>query len=151
VIVKAEHGPQGDNPRFIVSNLPGSPRGLYEVLYCARGEMENRIKEQQLWLFAGRTSCHKLLANQFRLLLSAAAYVLMEAVRRLGLSGTQLAKAQVGTIRLRLFKVAALVVVSVRRVYLRLASGFPLQELFAQVLQRLRDGSGAAPAQFEGG
>jgi DDE family transposase/uncharacterized protein DUF5990 len=113
-------------------------RGLYEVLYCARGEMENRIKEQQLMLFADRTSCHRFLANQFRLLLSAAAYLLVEAVRRLGLTGTPLERAQVSTIRLRLFKVAALVVVSVRRVYLRLASGFPLRELFGQVLGRLR-------------
>jgi hypothetical protein len=144
VIVKAEHTQQGDNPRFVVSNLPGNPRGLYEVLYCERGEMENRIKEQQLMLFADRTSCHEFLANQFRLLLSAAAYVLVEAVRRLGLSGTQLEQAQVSTIRLRLFKVAALVVVSVRRVYLRLASGFPLQELFAQVAGRLRERPAAA-------
>jgi hypothetical protein len=141
VIVKAEHTERGDNPRFVVSNLPGNPRGLYEVLYCGRGEMENRIKEQQLMLFAGRTSCHDFLANQFRLLLSAAAYVLVEAVRRLGLAGTQLEQAQVSTIRLRLFKVAALVVVSVRRVMLRLASGFPLRDLFGQVLQRLRGGN----------
>jgi hypothetical protein len=139
VIVKAEHNAQGDNPRFVVSNLPGNARGLYEVLYCARGEMENRIKEQQLMLFADRTSCHAFLANQFRLLLSAAAYVLVEAVRRLGLVGTQLERAQVNTIRLRLFKVAALVAVSVRRVYLRLASGFPLQELFALVSARLSE------------
>jgi Transposase DDE domain group 1 len=152
VIVKAEHGPQGDNPRFVVTNLPGNPRGLYEVLYCQRGEMENRIKEQQLMLFADRTSCHRFLANQFRLLLSAAAYVLVEAVRRLGLVGTQLERAQVSTIRLRLFKVAAMVKVSVRRVYLRLASGFPLQELFGQVLQRLRGPTGAAqPTTVEGG
>jgi len=145
VIVKAEHGPQGPNPRFVVSNLPGNPRGLYEVLYCGRGEMENRIKEQQLMLFADRTSCHRFGANQFRLLLSAAAYVLVEAVRRLGLAGTELARAQVSTLRLRLFKVAALVQVSVRRVYLRLASGFPLQELFGEVLRRL-SGTGAAAA-----
>jgi hypothetical protein len=148
VIVKAEHSERGDNPRFVVSNLPGNPRGLYEVLYCARGEMENRIKEQQLMLFADRTSCHDFLANQFRLLLSAAAYVLVEAVRRLGLGGTQLERAQVSTIRLRLFKVAALVTVSVRRVYLRLASGFPLQELFALVAARLSERpatAGAAP------
>lgn len=138
VLVKAEHGPQGDNPRFVVTNLPGNPRGLYEVLYCARGEMENRIKEQQLMLFADRTSCHQFLANQFRLLLSGLACVLVEAVRRLGLSGTQLERAQVSTIRLRLFKVAALVRVSVRRVLVRLASGFPLQELFVLVLERLR-------------
>src|SRR5262249_58947932 len=103
-IVKAEHGEQGDNPRFVVSNLPGNPRGLYEVLYCQRGEMENRIKEQQLMLFADRTSCSAFLANQFRLLLSAAAYVLVEAVRRLGLVGTQMERAQGGTIRLRLVK-----------------------------------------------
>jgi Transposase DDE domain group 1 len=148
VIVKAEHNGQGDNPRFVVSNLPGNARGLYEVLYCARGEMENRIKEQQLMLFADRTSCHALLANQFRLLLSAAAYVLVEAVRRLGLVGTQMERAQVSTIRLRLFKVAAQVAVSVRRVYLRLASGFPLQELFAQVLGRLRQAAGAGAADL---
>jgi hypothetical protein len=138
VIVKAEQNAQGDNPRFVVSNLPGNARGLYEVLYCERGEMENRIKEQQLMLFADRTSCHAFLANQFRLLLSAAAYVLVESVRRLGLMGTQLAEAQVSTIRLKLFKVAAVVQVSVRRVYLRLASGFPLKELFGEVVRRLR-------------
>lgn len=89
-------------------------------------------------LFADRTSCHRFVANQFRLLLSAMAYVLVEAVRRLGLRGTPLARAQVSTIRLRLFKVAALVRVSVRRVLVRLASGFPLQDLFALVLHRLR-------------
>lgn len=138
VIVKAEHGSQGDNPRFVVTNLPGNPRGLYEILYCERAEMENRIKEQQLMLFADRTSCHDFVANQFRLLLSAAAYVLVQAVRRLGLAGTQMEKAQVGTIRLRLFKVAALVLTSVRRVYVKMASGFPLQELFTEVLERLR-------------
>jgi hypothetical protein len=109
VLVKAEHNAGGDNPRFVVTNLPGEPQRLYDELYCARGEMENRIKEQQLMLFADRTSCHRFLANQLRLLLSAAAYVLVEAVRRLGLAGTELARAQVSTIRLRLFKVAALV------------------------------------------
>jgi hypothetical protein len=138
VIVKAEHGERGDNPRFVVSNLPGNARGLYEVLYCQRGEMENRVKEQQLLLFATRTSCHAFLANQFRLLLCAGAYVLVEAVRRLGLAETQLEQAQADTIRLRLFKVAALVVMRVRRVYLRMASGYPYQELFGLVLGRLR-------------
>ncbi len=107
VVVKAEHNAGGDNPRFVVTNLPGDAQALYDEAYCARGEMENRIKEQQLMLFADRTSCHKFRANQFRLLLSAAAYVLVEAVRRLGLAGTELARAQVSTIRLRLFKVAA--------------------------------------------
>jgi hypothetical protein len=145
VIVKAEHTAQGDNPRFVVTNLPGDPQGLYDEVYCARGEMENRIKEQQLMLFADRTSCHKFLANQFRLLLSAAAYVLVEAVRRLGLAGTELARAQVSTIRLRLFKAAGLVQVSVRRVYVRLASGFPLRELFGAVLQRLRGPAAGVP------
>jgi Transposase DDE domain group 1 len=137
VLAKAEHNAQGDNPRFVVTNLPGEPQPLYDDVYCARGEMENRIKEQQLMLFADRTSCHRFLANQFRLLLSAAAYVLVEAVRRLGLAGTELARAQVSTIRLRLLKVAGLVQVSVRRVYVRLASGFPLSGLFAAVLKRL--------------
>lgn len=151
VIVKAEHGQQGDNPRFVVSNLPGNARGLYEVLYCARGEMENRIKEQQLMLFADRTSCHDFLANQLRLLLSAAAYVLVESLRRWGLSGTHLERAQVSTIRLRLFKVAALVMVSVRRISLRLASGYPLQEMFAQVAARLRQGPGTRTAGIASG
>src|SRR5262249_50559847 len=90
VIVKAEHNAQGPNPRFLVVNVPGDPRELYEDVYCQRGEMENRIKEQQLDLFAGRTSCHRFLANQFRLLLSAAAYVLVQALRRTALSGTGL-------------------------------------------------------------
>lgn len=138
VIVKAEHNAQGANPRFVVVNLPGAAQELYDEVYCARGEMENRIKEQQLMLFADRTSCHRFAANQFRLLLSAAAYVLVETVRRLGLRGTEMARAQVSTLRLRLFKVAGLVKVSVRRLHVRLASGFPLQELFATVLQRLR-------------
>jgi hypothetical protein len=148
VIVKAEHNAGGDNPRFVVSNLPGEAQPLYDEVYCARGEMENRIKEQQRMLFADRTSCHKFLANQFRLLLSAAAYVLVEAVRRLGLAGTEWARAQVSTIRLRLFKVAGLVQVSVRRVYVRLASGFPLRELFGAVLRRLRGpaAAGGSPA-----
>jgi len=150
VIVKAEHNAGGDNPRFVVTNLPGAPQGLYDEVYCARGEMENRIKEQQLMLFADRTSCHKFLANQFRLLLSAAAYVLVEAVRRLGLAGTEWARTQVSTIRLRLFKVAGLVQVSVRRVLVRLASGFPLRELFGAVLRRLR-GAAAGAASAESG
>jgi hypothetical protein len=146
VLVKAEHNAGGDNPRFVVTNLPGTPQGLYDEVYCARGEMENRIKEQQLMLFADRTSCHKFLANQLRLLLSAAAYVLVEAVRRLGLAGTELARAQVSTIRLRLLKVAGLVQVSVRRVYVRLASGFPLRELFGAVLRRLCGSAAEAAA-----
>ncbi len=137
VIVKAEHGAQGANPRFIVANVPGDPQELYEDVYCQRGEMENRIKEQQLDLFADRTSCRRFLANQFRLLLSSAAYVLVQALRRTALAGTELEQAQVGTIRLRLFKVAARVVATVRRVVFHLASSYPYREVFQTVYERL--------------
>jgi DDE family transposase len=137
VIVKAEHTAQGANPRFVVVNVPGDPQELYDQVYCQRGEMENRIKEQQLGLFADRTSCQAFLANQFRLLLSSAAYVLMNALRREALSGTELARAQVGTLRLKLLKVAARVVVSVRRVVFHLASSYPYQELFRAVFARV--------------
>ena len=137
VIVKAEHNAQGANPRFVVANVPGDPQELYEDVYCQRGEMENRIKEQQLGLFADRTSCHRFVANQFRLLLSSAAYVLVQALRRTTLEGTELARAQVGTIRLKLFKVAARVVVSVRRVVFHLSSSYPYQAVFREVLERL--------------
>jgi len=139
VIIKAEHNSQGANPRFVVTNLAGDPQGLYDDLYCQRGDMENRIKEQQLDLFAGRTSCHEFLANQFRLLLSSAAYVLIESLRRLGLKGTELAKAQAGTIRLKLLKIGARISCSVRRVVLHLAGGYPLKELFTRILSHLRN------------
>ncbi|MHC5536951.1 IS1380 family transposase [Singulisphaera rosea] len=137
VIVKGEHLAKGANPRFVVTNLPGDPKWLYEEVYCLRGEMENRIKEQQLDLFADRTSCHRFVANQFRLLLSAAAYVLIQALRRVGLKGTEMARAQAGTIRLKLFKVAARVVVTARRVVFHLASSYPYREVFQEVLSRL--------------
>jgi hypothetical protein len=137
VIVKAEHTAQGANPRFVVVNVPGDPQELYEDVYCGRGEAENRIKEQQLDLFADRTSCHRFLANQFRLLLSSAAYVLVQALRREALAGTELARAQVGTIRLKLLKVAARVVVSARRVMFHLSSSYPGRELFRAVLARV--------------
>ena len=133
MIVKAEHTAQGQNPRFVVANVPGDPQELYEDVYCQRGEAENRIKEQQLDLFADRTSCHRFLANQFRLLLSSSAYVLIQALRRTALAGTELAEAQVGTIRLKLFKVAARVVVSARRVVFHLASSYPYQAVFREV------------------
>jgi len=139
VIVKAEHNAQGANPRFLVVNVPGDPQELYEDVFCQRGEMENRIKEQQLDLFADRTSCHRFLANQFRLMLSSAAYVLVQALRRTALVGTELAKAQVGTIRLRLFKVAARVVVTARRVVFHLASSYPYQAIFQEVYARLKN------------
>jgi Transposase DDE domain group 1 len=144
VIVKAEHNAQGANPRFVVTNVPGDPQEFYEDVYCQRGEMENRIKEQQLGLFAGRTSCHRFLANQFRLLLSSAAYVLMQALRREALAGTELARAQVGTIRLKLLKVAARVVVTARRVVFHLASGYPYRSGFCEAFERLM--GRAAPA-----
>jgi len=104
--------------------------------------MENRIKEQQLGLFADRTSCHAFGANQFRLLLHSAAYVLIERLRTLGLTGTHMARAQAGTIRTKLLKIGARLICSVRRVVLHLATGFPLQSLFRRVVARLR---GAAP------
>jgi hypothetical protein len=139
VLGKAEHNSQGPNPRFVVTSLDGDPQELYEQLYCQRGDMENRIKEQQLDLFADRTSCHRFLANQLRLLLSSAAYVLLESLRRLGLKGTELARAQVGTIRLKLLKIGARLRWSVRRVVLHLATGYPLKHLFEQVVCRLRE------------
>jgi hypothetical protein len=138
VIAKAEHDERGANPRFIVTSLSGDGRELYEKLYCQRGDAENRIKEQQLGLFADRTSCHDFLANQFRVLLSAAAYVLMETLRRVGLVGTELAAAQAGTIRLKLLKIGGRIVRSVRRLVVHLASGFPLQGTFVAILRRLQ-------------
>jgi hypothetical protein len=146
VIVKAEHLTQGENTRFVVTNLPGDPQSLYDDLYCQRGEMENRIKEQQLGLFADHTSCHDFAANQFRVLLSAAAYVLMETIRRVGLAETELANAQVGTIRLKLLKIGARVICSVRRIVLHLAGGYPYQAIFAEVLSRLSPAFQPRPA-----
>jgi hypothetical protein len=137
VIVKAEHLQQGANTRFVVTSLKGEPQELYDELYCQRGEAENKIKEQQLHLFADRTSCHDFVANQFRVLLSAAAYILMDTLRREGLANSELANAQVGTIRLKLLKIGARVVHSVRRIVVHLAGGYPLKELFIEVLARL--------------
>lgn len=149
VIVKAEHTDKGPNPRFVVTNVPGDPDFIYDEVYCKRGEMENRIKEQQLDLFANRTSCSRFLANQFRLILSAAAYVLMERLRRVGLKKTGLEQAQAGTIRLKLLKVAARVVVSVRRVVFHLSRSYPYRELFeaalANVLQWNQVSARASP------
>ena len=137
VIHKAEHNSHGDNPRFVVTSLSDDPQTLYEQIYCARGEMENRIKEQQLGLFAGRTSCQKFTANQFRLLLSSFAYTLIQTLRQTALAGTELAAAQATTIRTKLLKIGAVVTVSVRRVVLKLSSAYPLQQLFGEVVKRL--------------
>lgn len=137
VIAKAEHTAQGSNPRFVVTNLEDDAQVLYDEIYCARGEMENRIKEQQLGLFADRTSCHRWWANQFRLLLSSCAYVLVEAIRRLGLQGTELARAQVATIRLKLLKIGTVILRNTRRIRLLFSSAYPYQDLFRHVGQRL--------------
>jgi hypothetical protein len=137
VIVKAEHLEQGPNLRLVVSNLDGQPQTLYDSLYCKRGECENRIKEQQLGLFADRTSCHEFLPNQFRVLLSAAAYVLLHHLREKALAGTELAEAQVPTIRLKLLKIGALIKRSARRIVLHLAGGCPVQDLFRLIARRL--------------
>ena len=137
VLAKAEHTEQGRNPRYVVTNLVGDPKELYDKVYCARGEMENRIKEQQLDLFAGRTSCTRWWANQFRLLLSSLAYVLVEAIRRLGLKGTALARAQCGTIRLKLLKIGTVIRRNTRRIYFHFASACPYEKLFLRVARRL--------------
>jgi Transposase DDE domain group 1 len=130
VVAKAEHLPKGPNPRFIVTSVPasaGDARALYENVYCARGEVENRIKEQQLDLFADRTSAATMRANQLRLWFASFAYVLLEALRRIGLRHTQFAVATCGTIRLKLLKIGAQVRVSVRRIKIAMASGCPYQ------------------------
>ena len=140
VIGKAEVLPHGTNPRFIVTNLPedyATPADLYEKVYCARGEMENRIKEQQLDLFADRTSTHTMRANQLRLWFSSMAYVLMNRLRRVGLEGTKMARATCGTIRLNLFKVAAILKISVRRVAIHLPTACPFQNVFIQAWEAL--------------
>lgn len=140
VVAKAEHNAQGANPRFIVTSLPEPPQQAYEWIYCARGEMENRIKECQLGLFADRTSCHLWWPNQFRLLLASLAYVLMERVRNVGLAGTGLARAQMSTLRCKLLKVGAVVVRNTRRIRFFIASAFPEREAFVQVAQRFASG-----------
>jgi hypothetical protein len=140
MIAKAEHNVQGANPRFVVTNLRDAPQALYERMYCARGDMENRIKECQLGLFADRTSCHLWWPNQFRLLLASLAYVLMERLRTLGLAGTDLARAQVWTLRCRLLKVGAVIVRNTRRIRFFLASAFPQREAFCLAAQRFASG-----------
>lgn len=139
VVAKAEHLEKGENPRFVVTSLaapPWSAQVLYEELYCARGEMENRIKEQ-LMLFSDRTSTHYLRSNQLRLYFSSIAYVLLQTLRRLGLEGTELAKAHCSTIRLKLLKIGAVIRISVRKVWISLAGGYPYAELFRQIHARL--------------
>jgi len=141
VVAKAEHLEKGANPRFIVTSLGSDridARELYETIYCQRGEMENRIKECQLDLYADRTSAATMRANQIRLWLASLAYVLMEAVRRLALAGTELADATAGSIRLKLLKIGAVVTVSVRRIKIAFASACPAKDIFTLALGRLR-------------
>jgi len=140
VVGKAEHMAKGANPRFVVTSLSAddiAARPLYEDEYCARGDMENRIKEQQLYLFADRTSAATLRANELRLWFSSVAYTLMTALRRLGLTGTDMAKARCDTIRLKLLKIGAQIRVTVRKVWVALAEGYPYQRLFRQVYDHL--------------
>ena len=143
VIGKAEHLPHGANPRFLVTSLRAelwAAAPLYEKLYCARGEMENRIKEQQLCLFAGRTSTHWIKSNQLRLWFSSVAYVVLSELRRLGLAGTELASARCDTIRLKLLKIGAQIQVTVRKVWVRLTSSYPHAALWGQIVRQLRAG-----------
>ena len=141
VVGKAEYLSKGENPRFVVTSLRTKDFGkkaLYEQLYCARGEMENRIKEQQLDLFGTRTSSHRFRANHVRVWQAFAAHLLVVLIREHALKGTALESAQANTLRLKLFKIGALVTASVRRVYVRLSSAFPLQRLLREAIRRMR-------------
>ena len=140
VIAKIEHSQHGVNPRYVVTNLEGDAKQLYDKLYCARGDMENRIKENQLDMFGDRTSCQHWWPNQFRLLLASLAYTLIEAIRRIALKGTELANAYVGTIRLKLFKIGAVILKNTRRIRFLLASGCPYKELYFLAANRLGPG-----------
>ncbi|MHB1199952.1 MAG: IS1380 family transposase [Polaromonas sp.] len=138
VITRLEFGAQGNNPRYVVTNLTGQAKALYDDLYCQRGEAENRIKEAQVGLFATRTSCQYFQSNQLRVLLAALGYVLIERLRALALRGTALANAQVDTLRIKLLKVAAVVTRNTRRIRLYLASNWPSADIFAHAMRVLR-------------
>ena len=141
VIGKAEYLAQGANPRFVVTSLSADrvdARTLYEDRYCARGDMENRIKEQQLYLFADRTSTHAMRSNQLRILFSTMAYVLHLTLREFGLKGTEMARAQAGTIRTKLLKIGGRIKVSVRRIWISISESYPYQHLFERILENLR-------------
>ena len=145
VVGKAEHIAKGSNPRFAVSSLSKKEydeRSLYEDLYCARGDMENRIKEQQLMLFADRTSVEDMRANQIRLYFSSIAYVLLSAMRRIGLGDTSFERAQCSTIRLKLLKIGALVRITIRKIWISFSQSYPYQDQFLKVLANIR---GASP------
>lgn len=137
VIARIEHTVKQANPRYVVTNLPGEAVWLYEKVYCARGEMENRIKEQQHQMFGSRTSCHDFLANQLRVTLAAGAYTLVKEMQRMALKGTELENAEVGTLREKLIKIGAQIDVTARRFVLKLSSYFPRQDLFKLAARRL--------------
>ncbi|WP_409523236.1 IS1380 family transposase [Nitrincola sp. MINF-07-Sa-05] len=139
VIVKAEFTTLGDNNRYIVTSLSGSAKWLYDRRYCLRGDMENRIKEQQ-WLFSDRTSCHDWWPNQYRLLLSGLAYVLLERLRSGYLRGTRYARAQVTTLRTRLLKIGAVITRNTRRIRIMMNSTYPDQELFQKITAKMASG-----------
>ncbi len=141
VVGKAEHLAKGPNPRFIVSSLTAAAfagPALYEQEYCGRGDMENRIKEQQLMLFANWVSCQTMRANQVRLCLATVAYMVLRALRQYGLAQTELAQAQCDTIRVRLLKIGAVLGVHVRRVTVALSEAYPLRAVFVRVWEKLR-------------
>lgn len=140
VIAKIEVTDKGCNLRFIITNLKEDGQALYDHVYCARGEMENQIKQQQLDMFADRTSCHAWWPNQFRVLMSSLAYILMESLRRLGLRQTSLEHAYVGTIRLKLLKIGAVMIKNTRRIRYLLSSSYPYQDLFNLVSIRIASG-----------
>ena len=151
VVGKAEWlpGKRGYNPRLVVTNIPTDKieaRALYEDLYCARGDMENRIKEQQLDLFADRTSAHTMRANQLRAYFSAFAGVAIQIIRTFGLKATRLARAQAGTIRTRLLKIAGSVRVTTRKIRVSLSSVYPWRELFKRVARNLAAAEQLHPA-----
>ncbi len=140
VIGKAEHLEKGPNPRFVVTSLSPeefAPAVIYEVEYCGRGNMENRIKEQQLFLFADRTSCQTMRANQLRLAFSTVGYILLRSLREFGLKDTPLESAQADTIRLRLLKIGAIIRVTVRKVWIAFSEAYPWRDLFGQVYDQL--------------
>lgn len=137
IVTRLEFGVQGANPRFVVTNLDLPADDLYDGLYCQRGEAENRIKETQLDLFGTRASCQRFLANWLRLMFSALAYTLMQRLRELALSGTELANASAATIRTRLLKIGAAVVRNTRRIRILLASHHPLRDVYLHAAQAL--------------
>jgi len=140
LLIKAEHNGIGRNARFVITSLEGDAQTLYDEVYCARGDMENRIKEQQLDLYADRTSAHHWWANQMRVLIAGLAYTLVHAIRTIALPGTRLARASIGTLREQLLKIGAVVWRNTRRVCLHLSSHHPQRDLLPVLVARLRPG-----------